>query len=136
MRMARTSVLAGLLALVACDPPTIVTPEAEGGGIVSVVYNYPPDKEKGVLPDAPIIVIFSDDVDDARLKESVVVKGDGSILDGTTIYDDEDFEMTWVPEGGLWTSGTQYQVTIKKGVPSRDGGKTLDADFSFSFSTQ
>jgi hypothetical protein len=135
LRIARMSLLAGLLALIACDPPKISAPEAEGG-IVSVVYNYPPDKEKGILLDAPVIVIFSEDVDDAKLKDFVEVKGGGSAVGGTVAYDEKDFEMTWTPEGGTWTAVTQYQVTVKKGLPSRDGANTLDADFTFSFTTQ
>ena len=128
-----------LLAPVACDPPTVVQPAStQGGGTVSVVYNYPHNGQGTPVPaETPIVVIFSEDIDPKTLDGNLVVeKGKGNVVKGTVTYEAADMQATVTPPGGQWDTGADYTVTVKTGIKSKDGSKSLDKEYSFVFITK
>jgi hypothetical protein len=131
-------VTACLLALAACDPPTIAQPEGgAGGGTFELVYTYPRDEATGVPGDTPIVAIFSEDVDPATLEANLVVEtAKGGAVKGTIAYDAQDFQATVTPPSGRWSDTTGYKVTLKTGITSKDGAKTLDREYTVGFTTK
>ena len=127
-----------LFALAACDPPTIAQPEGSaGGGTFTLVYTYPKDQATGVPADSPIIAIFSEDVDQASLTGNLVVAKTGAAgVKGTITYDAADYQATVAPPGGGWSAMAEYKVTLKTGLKSKDGSKTLDQEYTVGFKTK
>ena len=127
-----------LLALAACDPPTLAQPEGgTGGGTFTLVYTYPKDKATGIPTDSPLVVIFNEDVDPASLEGNLAVaKTGGGVVKGAITYDSPDFQATVTPPGTGWTGTSEYTLTVKTGVKSKDGTKTLDKEYTVGFKTK
>jgi len=126
--------------LVSCGSPRFEIQESENtGGTFYISYFFPTTADsKNMKADIPIIFIFSENIDlNSALKGLTIEKtgpGQKQSVKAACTYNESEFMLQCLPESKRWELKSNYSIKIKD-VKSKDGTKSLDKEYSYSFST-
>ncbi len=132
------SVLAFILA--GCGSPSFnIDNSSVSQDTFFISYFFPTtENSKNMKVEIPIVIVFSEQIDpDSGVKGLSIEKtgpGQKQSVKPKCTYNENEMMLQCLPESGRWELKSNYSVKIRD-VKSKDGKKTLDKEYSFTFST-
>lgn len=126
--------------IISCGSPRFdVGNDDATDGTVRIVYFSPSaENARNVRIDMPIVFVFSESIDVESAKKGLVIErssgGQRENVFFKCSYNEDEFMLQCLPEIGRWELRSNYFIRIKE-VRSKDGNRTLDKEYNFTFST-
>jgi hypothetical protein len=133
-------ILSVLSFLLSCGSPRFEIQESENtGSTFYISYFFPTSADaKNMKMDIPIIFVFSENIDSDSAIRGLTIEKTGpsqrQSVKPVCTYNESEFMLQCLPESKRWEVKSNYSVKIKD-VKSKDGTKSLDKEYTFTFST-